>query len=74
MLLYFISRLTLGMQLQQDGSYELSVEPAGLTWARGNVMTPAGAVSVEWSFSAEKKLQISCHAPETVTVRPTTQS
>ena len=70
MLLYFISRLVLGMRLQADGSYMLQPETSGLAWAKGNRMTPAGAVSIQWHLE-EKKLHIAHHAPAGVIVHTT---
>lgn len=67
MLLYFIARLVFGVQPQADGTISLSVVPSGLTWARGNFMTPAGAVDVRWHLE-EKKVKVSCHAPAGLTV------
>lgn len=70
MLLYFIPRLILGLQQQADGSFAVSPVPSGLTWARGSRMTPAGAITVEWQLTEEKKLRLSYHAPANIVVHP----
>lgn len=49
---YFLTTLILGVRPLKPGYAEYSVapHPAGLTWAKGAVPTPHGAVNIDWKW------------------------
>lgn len=63
--LHYLPRVVLGIRQVEPGgaAYEVSPRPNGLSWARGAVASPKGAVNVEWKLEGQT-LRIHARAPE----------
>ncbi len=67
---FFLNRILLGVRPTAPGwqTVQLSPRLSGLTWARGAVNTPRGSIHVAWRLVEPAKVEITCTAPQGVTV------
>ncbi len=63
--LYVFPAHILGVQPERPGFAKIRIAPErhGLTWARGTVVTPRGAVKVAWQDAAGKKMVATISVP-----------
>jgi alpha-L-rhamnosidase len=70
---YFLTRYVLGVSPARPGYASVLVEPrpaGGVTWARGRVPTPRGAVGCDWSLNDDAfRLRLTLPAGTTAQVR-----
>ena len=65
---YFLNRIVLGIKPTAPAArvVQISPRPGKLQWARGQVATVHGPLSVAWKYKDAKTLEITCAAPEGV--------
>lgn len=70
LLLYELPAVILGVQPGAPGYEKIKIAPnAGyLSWAKGNVVTPKGMVSVEWKKQDDGSLKLEYKAPDNIEV------
>ena len=70
LILYELPSAVLGVRPAAPGFSKVQIDPkmGALTWARGNVVTPKGMVSVQWKKTADGRCDLEYTLPEGMTV------
>lgn len=70
LILYELPSAVLGVRPAAPGFSKVQIDPkmGALTWARGNVVTPKGMVSVQWKKTADGRCDLEYILPEGMTV------